>query len=272
MTTERKFSRITDLSELENVFLEKGIPLLSRKELEETVRLVSARRVDRLPPNVISDIGRTLTDMHILVTGMPKQGKTITMSDIETEAPKLELPIKIWREKSIVKKPADLLNNDVDAMTHNFSYAISGLAQLLRNTQLSRPQINIYERGLIDHFVFANALNEWYGKTPDHTEVVDAFKVFFRYFLANINGIVICNSTPEVAIANGSKLPTDLLALLSKGYENFPKTLSEIAQGDAGSPILTINLEPENPSQRTNQLKRSIYTLISWNLRGKFLI
>lgn len=165
-----------------------------------------------------------------------------------------QIPLTIIAEGSLEPKPEDLRWDDSQAMEYNFGFAIFGLTKLIRNSNSPDSQINIYERSFIDHLVFAEALNKWYGNAHRYTEVIDAFKTFFGFYLPRIDGIIVCNSNAETAIKRGSTNPRELLQLLSEGYKEFPASLSKITRGSEIDPRITINLNLE-------ELRYPIFTL-----------
>jgi hypothetical protein len=201
---------------------------------------------------------------------MPRWGKSTGIQIAEMETSVYQIPLRVEVEEPIGERPKDLRWDDNDAMTYNFSYALSGLSRLIRNYSTQDPQICIYERGSVDHLVFAEALNKlYYRDSPRYAEVIGAFKTFFGFYLDRVDGIIICNSTPDTAIKRGSTLPKDLLDLLSQGYKNFPKTLSEIIIGGRIDPIVTLNLNFEELENPVHKLTEAIYTMINWSLEGE---
>lgn len=258
-------------SAIENIFGQPGFPILTPEEVYRYLILVSKNKLDRLSHGQQLDLDQGKKNLNILLTGDSRWGKTTTCTIVALEVSGYEIPLVIEPDFSFDRRPIDLKHEDATAINFNFGYAVSGLGRLIKNWNLDRPQITIYERGFIDHFVFAEALNEWYGKRPSYTETINAFKIFFRSYLGYLDGIIICNSTVETDLANGSTLPRELLELLRQGYQNLPSSLSELTRGGIIDPIPTIELNFEKLDSPVQTLKRSIYTMIKWNLDGKIM-
>jgi hypothetical protein len=256
-------------SEIENIFGKNGFPILSPEEVIKHTVLVSQGRLDTLKPGQIFELDKEKNNVNIIVTGDSRWGKTTATTIAMLEVSCYQIPLRIEREISENSKPYDLRWDDGTAMRYNFGYALSGLSRIVKNWSLEGPQINIYERGFIDHVVFAEALNKWYGDVSSYKEVVDAFRTFYGFYLGYIDGIILCTSTQETTTKNGSTLPQELTALLSEGYKNFPATLSKITKGKQIDPIPIIQLQFEELGSPVQTLKRSIYTMLKWNLDGE---
>lgn len=253
---------------ISEVFKQENLPMLSPEEIVKSTILVSHNRLDRLKSRQVLELDRG-SNIHIVVTGSPRWGKSTAATTVASELSLYEVPFKIETEISENRRPWDLRWDEDMAMKYNFAYALSGLSRMGKNVGFEGQQINIYERGFIDHLVFAEALNKWYEDIPKYREVIEGFKNFFGFYLGDVDGIILCNSSAETSIRNGSTLPRELLNLLAEGYDNFPASLSQITRGEQANPRLIIQLRFEELELPVKSLKKSIYTLIKWKLDGK---
>lgn len=147
-------------SKIENIFGKDGFPILSPQEILKHTILVSHKRLDRLKPLQVLELDRGKSNLNILLTGDSRWGKTTTTSIVAMEVEAYQIPLKIEGKISENRKPESLREDDGTAMRYNFGYALSGLNRLVKNWGSEGPQINIYERGFVDHIVFAEAFNK----------------------------------------------------------------------------------------------------------------
>ena len=254
------------MAEVEKNFGESSLELLTAEEICKHTRLVYRRHKHKLRPDESFELDR-IENMGILVTGMPRWGKSTVLNQIES-AQAYPIAVHVQPDESQARKPDNLKRDDFDAMIYNLGFAAVGIAKLITNSQVDRL-ITLYERGLIDQFVFAEALNAQYGNLPSYKRDIQAFKGYCRIFASLIHGIIVCNSSAETAISNGSHTDKDILEKLSLGFQRFPTSLSRILRAGRIDPRIVISLDFETPDKSQSQLKRAINTLVHWNLVGQ---
>ena len=255
------------MTEAKKNFDQSSRKLLTAEEIRKYTRLVYQRHTHKLRPGESLGLNRYVTNVNILVTGMPRWGKSTTLKQIESAQP-YPITVQVQPDKSQASMPDDLKTDDFEAMIYNLGFAAVGIVNLIANSQVSRL-ITLYERGLIDQFVFAEALNAQYGNLPGYKRDIQAFKGYSRIFASLIHGIVVCNSSAQEAISNGSHTDKDILEKLSLGFQRFPTSLSRIIRAGRIDPRIVISLDFETPDKSQSQLKRAINTLVHWNLVGR---
>ena len=266
--TQMSYERFASQN-IENIYGNPWFPILTPDEIVTNTILVSKNKLSYLDKDKYLELDHGKINFNILLTGEPRWGKTTAANIVELETKPYLFPLNVIREASYEAKPDDLRWDDYGVFSYNIGYAINGLSEFIKHSSSPEPQVNLYERGLVDHFVFAEALTKWWGYEKEYSEYIEGFKKLFRLYLGRIDGIITCNSSADTAIARGSTTPKELLELLSDGYRNFPESLSRITTAGEINPIVTLNLDFDKLEEPVQTLKRSIYTMFYWNLNDK---
>ena len=217
-------------------------------------------------------IERTLEGVHLLVTGMPRWGKTTALQQLAKESP--QTSFAIVEVQSPMPKPKNIMLDDYDALFEDLSFANSGLVQLTQNFYSQRCEVFVYERGFVDQIAFMEALQTMWGKQEKNQAIYDRrqqkiidFKNYFRHFLPMIDGVIICNSSPDISLQRGSKTNPRLLELLSEGYNRLPQLIAELMLENIPLPV--IELEFDKLLHPEDTLKTAVLVMANWNLMGK---
>ncbi len=238
---------------------------LEKGEVLNFTRLVTNTRSLKLSENSEVIIDKRYAH-RILITGMPKCGKTTTINAVSSELSDAGIKHRIITERQ------PMFYKDFDdeywSLMYNMAMANYGLSVLAANFH-ERTTL-LFDRGLIDHLAFAQALqklyDQKYGVTNSYQEEIDAFRNYLSLYIPPITGVIICNSSAQTSINRGCDLPRDLLELVSNEFENFPQTIAKMK--NSSDPTITINIDIDSASYAYPSLRRSIYTLITWNNEG----
>lgn len=245
------------------------LPTLDQDRVGQLTKIAVANGgVDNLSLNTEIQIGSNLTP-QILITGMPHLGKTTTIKKASDNLKNLGINHAFITERD-VGFPKDF-DDEYGMFFYNLALSSNGLSVLLNHFHGST--LTLFDRGLIDHLVFADSLEKYYEdiyKSKPYGNLLPDYRNWIRHFIPEVDGIIICNSSPEISQEYGSKLPINFLRRLNEGFKIFPETISNMKPRPY--PLtLTINIDFDNEENPNDLLEKSINTLINWNVTGKII-
>jgi len=259
---------------LERIFDHGNFETLSPAQVVQNLRIVGNGRVYTIQPADTIDFDRS-TRFAILVTGMPDTGKTTTLQAVQNQTSNTGFPLTVEKEIFLSRKPDNFMLDDYDLLHLNFGLAANGLYKLLSFLKNDEDSVCVFERGFVDQLAYLEALDKFWDTGKQIPEVIkrrkiliDDFVNYHRHFLHLFKGVVICNSTVEEAVQHRSQTPVEILRQLEHGFRRLPERLaSMLPSRNEKLPIISIESSDLPTSQQL--LKKSIYSLVEWNLRGQ---
>lgn len=234
------------------------LPTLEIEKASQYIKFIHHGRVsDLIDYSSIetSDSFSSFDGLHLEVTGPPKIFKTTMLMTIEAGIRKLDVPVNLIKEARPSFSPDDNLYDYNLAMT-----LICGA--LLTNSRHPRTgesmdKIHLWDRSVLNALPFLYAY--YLGKNERSYNQVseEVLQEKFRndplvktvgYLSQYIHGLILVNASPQLSIAQGSRVDEDYLKRLSVAYQMTPQLIAQIRE-DAGLqdglPLALFNADKE---------------------------
>jgi hypothetical protein len=134
--------------------------------------------------------------------GVPKAGKTSTISQIQTFLKRCGFRVKV-----VVERASVCPIRDKKHFTFNVWTAATTLAQILENTQdppkADDPHILILDRGLFDSIAWLTMMERLSRITPSERDVITKFLLSDEW-RKRITGVIVMTVSPDVAMVRES--------------------------------------------------------------------